>query len=95
MVKSAAEILREAAQTYEEKNREYGDNFLRVGAAMAALFPEGVTLKTEQDWNRMHIYLLAVVKMSRYAVNWGQGHQDSIRDATVYCAMLEMIDGLP
>lgn len=60
---------------------------------MAALFPDGVKLETKEDHNRFHIFMLVLVKLSRYCVNWEQGgHQDSIHDAAVYCAMLESID---
>lgn len=89
----ANEILREAATTYEERNKVYGDNYMRVGNVMAAIFPDGVMLKTPDDHNRFHIFMLGIVKLTRYAVNWdGGGHQDSIHDNTVYSAMLEEID---
>lgn len=91
--RTAADILESAGNTFRERNKVYGDNFLRVGNMMAAMFPEGLILKTQQDWNRMHMLLLMVVKQSRYATNWDKGgHKDSIHDATVYGAMLEMID---
>ncbi len=91
-MKSAADILAEASETYREKNKIYGDNYKRVGEVMHGLFPVGVTLNSADDWNRMHILLLMAVKMTRYTVNWAAGHQDSIRDMTVYGGMLEMID---
>jgi hypothetical protein len=91
--RTAADILQEASDTYRERNAVYGDNFLRVGKMMEAMFPNGLTIKTAKDWNRIHMLLLTVIKQSRYATNWDKGgHQDSVRDATVYCAMLEMID---
>jgi hypothetical protein len=90
----ADKILEDAAKTFRDRNKVYGDNFLRVGAVMQGLFPDGMTIKTEHDWNRLHILLLGVVKQTRYVQNWGKGgHQDSIRDSAVYAAMLEMIDG--
>lgn len=89
----AHQILREAAKTYEERNAIYGDNYLRVGKVMEAHFPEGVTIKTADDWNRLHIFLLGVVKDTRYITNWYKGgHQDSTRDKTVYGGMMEEID---
>lgn len=92
-MKKAHEILREAAQTYEERNAVYGDNYLRVGQVMQAHFPDGLHVITADDWNRLHIFLLAVVKQTRYITNWSKGgHADSVRDATVYSAMLEEID---
>lgn len=90
---SADKILAAAAETFAARKAVYGENYKRVGAAMAALFPEGVKLETEEDHNRFHIFALIVVKLSRYCVNWDKGgHQDSIHDAAVYCAMLEDID---
>lgn len=90
---SADKILAEAASTFAARRAVYGDNYKRVGAAMAALFPDGVNLKSKDDHNRFHILMLVVVKLSRYCVNWEKsGHQDSIHDAAVYCAMLESID---
>lgn len=89
---TGADVLQEAADTFRERNKVYGDNYLRVGAVMAALFPNGLTVKTEHDWNRLHIFLLDIVKKTRYVQNWVDGHNDSVRDATVYSAMLESID---
>lgn len=92
MSKSPHELLREGAATFEQRNKVYGDNYLRVGNALAALFPAGVKLRTVDDHNRFQIFNLILVKLSRYCVNWNDGHPDSIHDAMVYCAMLEAID---
>lgn len=93
--KDAAKILREAAQTFEDRNAVYGNNFLNVGKVMAGFFPDGLKVKSADDWNRLHIFLLQVIKMTRYVNNWQVGgHPDSIHDNTVYSAMLEMIDEL-
>lgn len=89
---NADKLLEEAAKTFREKNKVYGDNYKRVGEMMAGMFPAGVTLKTAHDWNRMHILLLCIVKLTRYAVNWEKGHKDSVHDLAVYAAMLESID---
>lgn len=93
-MKMAHDILREAADLFQLRNMTYGDNYKRVGEIMVGFFPDGITLKTAQDHNRFHIFMLMAVKLSRYAINWEKGHQDSIRDNTVYSAMLEMIDGI-
>lgn len=92
MSKSPHQLLREGAETFEQRNKVYGDNYTRVGKALAALFPAGLVLRTPDDHNRFQIFNLIVVKLSRYCVNWDEGHQDSIHDAMVYCAMLEAID---
>lgn len=92
-MKTVAEILESGANTFRERNAVYGDNYLRVGKMMEAMFPQGITIKTAKDWNRIHFLLLSIVKQSRYATNFEKGgHADSIHDAMVYCAFLEMID---
>ena len=92
-MKTADEFLEEGAATFKERNKVYGDNYKNVGTVMTGMFPEGVMLKSADDWNRMHILLLAIVKLTRYCNNWNDGgHQDSIHDACVYAAMLESID---
>lgn len=91
--KTAADVLDEGAKTYRERNAIYGDNYLKVGAVMEALFPEGVFIKTADDWNRLHIFILGIVKQTRYIENWHKGgHADSTLDNTVYSAMLHQID---
>jgi len=89
---AADKILSEAAKTYAEKNAIYKSHFVDIGGAMNALFPNGVELKTQNDFMRFHILSWIVGKISRYATNWEKGHKDSIHDAVVYCAMLEAID---
>lgn len=84
------EILTSAAQTFRERNAVYGDNWRRVGAVMMALFPEGVTLSNEQEFNGWHLFELLIVKLTRFT-NSGLRHQDSIHDIAVYAAMLESI----
>jgi hypothetical protein len=92
-VKTADEFLSEAAATFKDRNAIYGNNYLNVGKAMEGLFPAGLTIKSADDWNRLHIFLLGVIKQTRYANNWSAGgHADSAHDNTVYSAMLESID---
>lgn len=88
----ANEILHSAGDLYEERNKLYKDNYKRFGNIMTGFFPDGVTLKTCDDFNRFALYVLNVVKMTRYSANWETGHQDSIRDQMVYAAMLEEVD---
>lgn len=85
-------ILAEAASTFRTRGKVYKDNYKTVGAVMAALFPEGIVLRSPEDHERFHIFMLVVVKQCRYVKNWKTGHQDSVHDQTVYSAMLEMID---
>jgi hypothetical protein len=89
-MKDAADILAEMADTYRERNKIYGDNYKRVGAVMAAMFPAGVELYTADDYNKWHLFELIIVKLTRFA-NSGLTHQDSIHDAAVYAAMVESL----
>lgn len=90
----ANEILAQAAKTYEERNEIYKDNYYYVGHIMSMLFPNGLNIKDADDWNRIQLIVLNVVKQTRYCQQFSNGgHQDSIRDQIVYGAMLEEMDG--
>lgn len=90
---SAHDILFESAETFKARNAVYGNNYLNFGPTMVGLFPDGVTLKTEEDFIRFHLLVLDVVKTTRYCQNFDTGgHHDSIHDKVVYCAMLEAFD---
>lgn len=86
---SVPEILVQAAQTYDERSRVYGDNYKHFGHAMAAIFPAGLTVKSPEDWNRLGIFTQVMSKITRYAASFEVGHVDSAHDACVYAAMLE------
>jgi hypothetical protein len=88
-MKTVPEILTEAAKTYAERNKVYGDNYKHFGSAMAAMFPNGLTVKSADDWNRLGILVQIVSKVTRYANSFENGHIDSAHDACVYSAMLE------
>jgi len=90
MKKNAADILADMAQTFRERNKVYGDNYKRVGDVMVALFPEGVQLKTQEDFNTWHLFELMIVKLTRFA-NSGLTHVDSIHDCAVYAAMVQSL----
>ena len=83
-------ILKKAAQTFHERNAVYKDNANNVANVMGALFPNGVVLKTPDDFNRWHLFELLIVKLTRFA-NSGLLHKDSIHDAMVYAAMVESL----
>jgi hypothetical protein len=87
---SVPELLRACAITYEERNKLYGDNYKKFGRVMEAMFPEGLQLKSIQDFNRYGIFVQCVSKIMRYGENLSKGgHQDSAHDLSVYAAMLE------
>lgn len=88
--KSVPEILRAMASTYEQRNALYGNNYKRIGLTFVTLFPEGLTVRTADEWNRLFVLLQIVGKVSRHTAQWkAGGHQDSLHDAAVYAAMAE------
>lgn len=88
----AGDILASLAGLYRERNAVYKDNYKHIGGMMAALFPDGITLRTPNDHVRFHLFVLAMVKVTRYTNNWKTGHSDSAKDAAVYMAMLDAVD---
>lgn len=90
----AGDILEKSAKLFEERNAVYKDNWRKVGAIMTILFPDGPPkLEDETDYNRWHLFELAIVKLTRYAVQYNDGgHRDSIHDMIVYLAMVAGIE---
>lgn len=82
-------VLEKMAATYRERNRTYGDNYKRVGAIVALLFPNGISadLLHSDHW---HLFELIVVKLTRFAIS-DLTHMDSIHDISVYGAMIESV----
>jgi hypothetical protein len=83
-------LMERMAGTFRERNKVYGDNYKSVGAVMTALFPNGVSLLTKEQFNTWHLFELMIVKITRFA-NTEMMHKDSIHDAAVYAAMIESL----
>lgn len=94
MRRNASDFLAEGAKTHEERNALYGDSYHGFGAVMLALFPDGITLSTESDFNRFAVLMHIVGKIHRYTASFNKvgGHPDSAHDAMVYSAMLQELD---
>lgn len=97
-MKNPADLLREKAELFEEKDKEYGAGYKQYGKVMKEIFPYGVMIEMEDEdtWNKMGIFNMIVHKVLRIA-NTGFGSMDSVRDLQVYGAMLEelMLDEHP
>lgn len=83
-----AEVLAEMAETFRDRNDVYGDNWLGVGRVLHALHPEGLRMENARDFEIGHLYLLVIVKLTRFS-NSLCTHKDSIHDLAVYAAMIE------
>ena len=93
MARTTDQILEAAANTYRERHPIYGRNWHKVGAAMAAMFPDGLTLNTPNDFTRFYLFTLQIMKQTRYANNFASGgHPDSALDNSVYSALLLAVD---
>jgi hypothetical protein len=92
-MQTVPDLLRKAAGIYEERNKLYGDNYKRFGEIMRCLFPNGLELKSAEDFNRIGIFVQVVSKVTRYGENFVRGgHPDSLDDASVYAMMLQELD---
>lgn len=92
-MKGIPEAFERMAETFRARSLVYGDNYLRFGDVMVALFPDGLELRTEDDWNRFGVLVQCIHKLTRYAAALPArgGHADSAHDLAVYAAMLESL----
>lgn len=94
-MKKVPDMLRDAAAIYEERNKLYGDNYKRFGYIMRELFPQGLKLETQDDFNRYGVFVQVVSKITRYAENFTRGgHVDSLDDMAVYAMMMQELDNI-
>lgn len=84
--------LQGLAELFAKRNAVYKDNFRMYGRLMAALFPDGFSAATEKEHNKDHLFMLAMVKLTRYAINYREGHKDSLDDMIVYLSMVAALD---
>lgn len=92
-VKKVPEALAALGKLFEERNALYKDNYKNFGRTLMGLFPNGITLTTEEQFNRFALFLQLVHKNSRYAHSIATGgHADSLDDISVYSQMLQEYD---
>lgn len=84
------DILRNMAQTFDERQQMYGDSYLQFGKVAKALWPGGLDHQTEDDYNRLGVVVQIISKLCRYT-NTAAGHLDSAHDIAVYAAILESL----
>ena len=84
--------MEQAHKTFKERGSQYGASYTQYGEIMKVLFPNGIKLETNDDFNRMGLLNMIVSKLIRYGNMWDKPHKDSIHDLGVYAFMLEGID---
>lgn len=95
------ELLQDAISTRIERNGSYGESsyggcYKQHGPVMERLFPEGIELSGSNDLSRYAILDTIVGKLIRYANNFHNGgHDDSLKDISVYANMLRELDEIP
>lgn len=88
--KKIADILANSTETFNTKSKEYGNTYKVAGKTLHSMFPNGLTLETEDDFIRFSNFVMCSTKMIRYASNLKSGgHKDSAHDLIIYSAMLE------
>jgi hypothetical protein len=90
--KRADYLINKALKTFMQRRKVYGDSYIVHAKVMAAMFPEGVSLKTEVDMARWSVLNLILIKLVRYSRDFKLPHQDSIHDCGVYSFVLEELD---
>lgn len=92
------DLLREAADLFDKRNDEYKDNYKRVGDMYTLLFPNGVQLKDDIDFNRFAIFIQIINKTVRYSFNFSkpttQINPDHLNDLATYAMMLQELDNI-
>lgn len=92
-MKTVPERLRDLAKIYEDRNKQYKDNYKHFGKVMIGMFPNGLHLTTPEEFNRFCIFVQCMSKFTRYANMFKEGgHPDSLDDNAVYSMMLAEYD---
>jgi hypothetical protein len=92
-VASVPDRLVVLGRLYKQRNALYGDNYKHFGHVMVGMFPQGVTLETEEEFNRFTLLINIVHKATRYARGLkAGGHIDSLDDIAVYAQMAQEFD---
>jgi hypothetical protein len=88
-----AQQFEEKAALFDAKDKEYGDNYLRAGRVLAAMFPNSLALVNEEGFNRFALLNQMVNKLMRYSSNFSNGgHPDSLDDLAIYAMMTKEAD---
>lgn len=80
--------LEGAAATFRDRAKVYGENDKAISEIMEILFPNGITLSTENDFRMFHFMNHVVGKLTRFAGS-GMKDRDSIHDLITYSAFCE------
>lgn len=95
MKRTVPDRLKELGTIYEERNALYGDNYKHTGKVLKGMFPNGINLMTEKDFNEFALFIQIVHKTTRIAQSISTNpHADSLDDLSVYSQMLAEVSEL-
>lgn len=84
--------LESAIEKAIERTDVYGSTYDKVGNIMKSFFPNGVILKTEDDFRRYSSFVYIIGKLNRYSECLTKGgNKDSAIDLINYAAMLSEV----
>lgn len=87
--KTVVEIQEECADILKERLSVYGESYKKNGLMLSAMFPEGITLKTAEDFSRFSAMNWIIGKLNRYSQQFENGgHYDSAIDIANYSVIL-------
>lgn len=92
-LRSVPERLSDLGTLYEERNKEYADAYKRFGKVMNQLFPDGLFIQGEKQFNQLGCFVQIISKSARYSTSLGKGdhHEDCCDDISVYAQMMQEI----
>ena len=83
--------LESLGKLYKERNKQYGNAYMKAGRTLKNIFPKYRNI-SENEWGRIALVVLMVVKITRYGNNIEKGHEDSLKDLSVYAQMAAHYD---
>lgn len=86
--------LRNMAELYLEKQKVYDSSYKDIGKIFDVFFPDGLTIKGTDDWNRIILLSFIMTKVIRHKHSFHTKvfQWDSLQDLSVYSIMLMEIE---
>lgn len=85
--------LTDLAAVHAARGKVYKRDYHHLGESLAAMFPDGLALKSAEEFNRFALFVHLHGKVMRYAQSMlVGGHADSLDDAAVYAQMMRECD---
>jgi hypothetical protein len=78
---------------HKDRGKVYKKDYHHLGESLKAMFPDGLTLTTTEEFNRFALFVHLHGKVMRYAQSMlTGGHADSLDDLAVYSMMAQECD---